>query len=81
MQKKIYSYSVLYETDPEGGFVAYVPSLAGCHSQGETLEEAEENIKEAIEVYLQSVAANQETIPRESKSFYGTVNVPVLLKV
>lgn len=54
--KKIYSYSVFYEEAPEGGYVVSVPSLPGCHTQGETLEEAEDNIRESIEVYLESLA-------------------------
>jgi len=42
---------VALEPQPEGGYVAYVPALLGCFSQGETKEEALENIKEAIELY------------------------------
>lgn len=75
--KKIYSYSVFYEADKGGGFVAFVPSLSGCHSQGDTLEEAEVNIKEAIEVYLESLAAHREMIPEETKSYQGVVRVPI----
>ena len=48
------SYSVFFEEAPEGGYVVSVPALPGCHTQGDTLEEAENNIKEAIEVYLES---------------------------
>ncbi len=33
-----FSYSVYYEEAPEGGYVAFVPALAGCHTQGETLK-------------------------------------------
>jgi len=73
--KTIRSYSVLYEADPEGGFVAFAPTLPGCHTQGETLEEAERNIAEAIELYLECLVADKESIPEGSKSFYGTVNV------
>ncbi|OGZ40303.1 MAG: hypothetical protein A3I20_00045, partial [Candidatus Portnoybacteria bacterium RIFCSPLOWO2_02_FULL_40_15] len=63
--KKIYSYSVFYEAVLEGGYVVFAPALPGCHSQGETLEEAEKNIKEAIEVYLESLADHREPIPEE----------------
>jgi predicted RNase H-like HicB family nuclease len=35
---RVLSYSVFYEQAVEGGFVAFVPSLAGCHTQGGTLE-------------------------------------------
>ncbi|MGC1119664.1 MAG: type II toxin-antitoxin system HicB family antitoxin [Candidatus Methanofastidiosia archaeon] len=45
-------FKVILEEAEEGGYVTYVPSLPGCVSQGETREEAVENIKEAIEVYL-----------------------------
>lgn len=38
--------------ESEYGFDAHCPTLKGCHSQGETLEEALENIKDAIEQYL-----------------------------
>jgi predicted RNase H-like HicB family nuclease len=72
-----FSYSVFYETDPEGGFVARVPALPGCHTQGDTLEEAERNVREAIQVYLESLAAHGEPIPEESKSYQGRVSVPV----
>lgn len=74
-----YSYAVLYEAAPEGGFVAFVPALPGCHTQGETIEETEKNVIEAIELYMESLAAHHETIPEESKSFYGTVTIPLLL--
>lgn len=76
-RSKTYSYSVFYETAPEGGYVAFVPALSGCHTQGETLEETEKNIREAIELYLESLAAHRESIPEEIKSFQGTVRVPV----
>lgn len=78
---KIYSYSVFYEAASEGGYVAFVPALSGCHSQGETLEETEKNIKEAIELYLESLISNKEVIPEEIKSFQSTVRVPVSIPV
>lgn len=77
--KKIYSYSVFYEAVPEGGYVAFVPALSGCHTQGETLEETEGNVREAIELYLESLAFHREPIPEETKSFQGVVRVPVSL--
>jgi len=71
------SYSVFYEHAPEGGFVVSVPALPGCHTQGETLEEAERNVKEAIGLYLESLAAHGEPIPEEGPSLQGRVTVPV----
>ena len=47
-------YKVVVEPQEEGGYSVYVPTLPGCVSQGETVEETLANIKEAIEVYLES---------------------------
>ncbi|MBE9104244.1 type II toxin-antitoxin system HicB family antitoxin [Nostoc cf. edaphicum LEGE 07299] len=44
---------VVLESSDEGGYTVHVPSLPGCISEGETLEEALENIQEAIELYLE----------------------------
>jgi predicted RNase H-like HicB family nuclease len=56
-------YRVLIEQDEDGMFVAEVPSLPGCVSQGKTRAEALKNIQEAIEVYLDSLKAHNEPIP------------------
>jgi predicted RNase H-like HicB family nuclease len=56
-------YRVLIEQDEDGVYVAEVPTLPGCISQGETREEAVENIKEAISAYLESLEAHDEPIP------------------
>lgn len=44
---------VVLEPSDEGGFTVYVPSLPGCISEGDTMEEALANIQEAIELYLE----------------------------
>jgi len=46
---------IILEPSEEGGFTVYVPSLPGCISEGDTEEEAKENIKEAIALYLEEV--------------------------
>ncbi|MFH0874686.1 MAG: type II toxin-antitoxin system HicB family antitoxin [archaeon] len=46
--------TVVLEPQEEGGYTIYVPSLPGCISQGDTRENALENIKEAIELYLEA---------------------------
>jgi len=74
---RAFAYSVFYEQAAEGGYVASVPALPGCHTQGETLEETERNIKEAIALYLESLADHGEPIPEEGPSFQGRVTVPV----
>jgi predicted RNase H-like HicB family nuclease len=46
---------VVLEPSEEGGYTVYVPSLPGCISEGDTKEEALENIREAIDLYLEVV--------------------------
>jgi len=56
-------YRVNITQDEDGIFVAEVPSLPGCISQGQTRTEAVDNIKEAIAGYLESLEAHGEPIP------------------
>lgn len=44
---------IVLEPSDEGGYTVHVPSLPGCISEGDTLEEARENIREAIALYLE----------------------------
>jgi predicted RNase H-like HicB family nuclease len=46
---------IVLEPSEEGGYTVYVPSLPGCISEGDSKEEAVENIKEAIELYLEPI--------------------------
>ena len=49
-------YPIILEQDFEaGGYIVYCPTLKGCVSQGETEEEALDNIKDAIKTYLESI--------------------------
>lgn len=47
-------FKVVLEENEEGGYTIFVPSLPGCISEGDTRDEALQNIKEAIELYLES---------------------------
>jgi len=62
---KVLHYTVILEREEDGGFHAFVPALKGCHTQGDTLDEALENAREAIEAYLDSLKAEGEPIPIE----------------
>lgn len=53
-----YKVNIVIERDDEGYFV-YAPELEGCHTQGDTLEEALASAKEAIELYLETMDADE----------------------
>lgn len=74
--KKVTAYTAVFQKAPEGGFSVFVPALPGCISEGDTFEEAEKNIKEAIELYLETVTDLR--IPEEAEE---TFSVPVKLKI
>jgi len=54
---------VVLEPSEEGGFTAYVPSLPGCISEGNSKEEALENIREAIDLYLEPIEDDISLVP------------------
>jgi len=56
-------FRILIEEDEDGVFVAECPSLPGCVSQGATRSEALENIKDAIQGYLESLKKHDDPIP------------------
>jgi antitoxin HicB len=68
-------YRVLIEQDEDGMYVAEVPSLPGCISQGQTREEAVENVREAIAGYLESLEAHGDPIPPPITEEVVEVNV------
>lgn len=76
-KKKVLSFSVIYEAASEGGYVASAPALEGCHTQGETLEETEKNIKEAILAYIESLIAHKEALPKETRVLQGKVDIQI----
>ncbi len=53
-----YKLNIIIEED-EDGFYAYCPELKGCQSQGDTLEEVQNNIQEAVELYLETLSASE----------------------
>ena len=59
------TYTVILEKESVGGYHAFCPALKGCHSEGETEQEVLENIREAIELYLESLITHNEPIPQE----------------
>ncbi len=65
VSKKILKYTVIFEPAEEGGYVASVPALAGCATQGETFEEAVAMIQDAISGYLAVLKEEGQEIPTE----------------
>jgi len=70
-------YTILVYRAEEGGFWADVPALPGCYSQGETIEETMENVKEAIEAHLLALKEEREEVPTEEEFVIGRVKVGV----
>jgi predicted RNase H-like HicB family nuclease len=64
-RKTLYTFTVLFEREDDGGYHAYCPALKGCHAQGDTYEEACTNIEDAMALYLESLRAHKEKIPTE----------------
>jgi predicted RNase H-like HicB family nuclease len=60
-----YKYTVVIEQDEDGLYVASVPILQGCYTQGETYEEALENIKDVIKLHIEARKALKEPVPVE----------------
>lgn len=54
MEQKMHDFTVLIEQDEDGWYVATVPDILGCHTQGKTIPQVLERIKEAIEVCLEA---------------------------
>jgi len=60
-----YRFKVILEKEKDGGFSVYAPTLPGCASQGETEKEAMENIKEAIDLYVESLKEDRLPVPKQ----------------
>ncbi len=83
MQQTVLKYDVVFEEQEVGGYTVTVPSLPGCISEGDTFEDAKENISDAIKLYLEDLNADGEEIPEgNSNIFVGQVTVanPVTLQ-
>jgi predicted RNase H-like HicB family nuclease len=68
--------NIIFEKDEDGYFV-YCPELEGCHSQGDTFEEALDNIKEAIELYLETLSDSEKNSLRTKEIITTSYEVSV----
>ena len=55
----MHEFDAIIIEDESGGYVAFVPALPGCHTQGDTLQELMENVKEAVELYLETLSEEE----------------------
>ena len=78
---KSYTYRIIIE--PDGKFFhGYVPALSGCHTFGETIAETKLYLKDAIEVYVESLIKEKKIIPSDvSFESFETVSFPYSQKV
>lgn len=75
-KERVLKYTAFFEPQEEGGYTVFVPTLHGCFSQGDTFEEAKENIKEVIELYLEDVEPTDlDFLYTEAESFGVPVEV------
>ncbi|HLC31463.1 MAG TPA: type II toxin-antitoxin system HicB family antitoxin [Candidatus Nanoarchaeia archaeon] len=72
MEKQVLDFNVIIEQDEDGIYIARVPEIEGCYTQGKTLQEVIDRIKEAIEVCLEG--DEEETRPMK---FIGIQRVQV----
>jgi len=69
------SFNVVLEPDVDGGYVAIIPAFPGCYSQGDTVEEALANAREAIALTIEDMKASGEQIPDPGGELIGKVAV------
>jgi len=73
---KTFKVSIVVEKD-KNGYYAYCPELQGCYSQGDTYEEAVENIRDAIKLHLEDRLAEGEEIPQSEITSIANIEVAV----
>jgi len=73
---KTYRFSVVIEKD-EDGYFAFCPELQGCYTQGDTYEEALENIKDAIRLHIEDRLEADEEIPQAESVSLTSLEVGV----
>lgn len=71
------TFRTIIEPDEGNTFHGYAPALQGCHTWGETIEETRKNLREAIELYIQSLVDDGELIPEDTGyEMFETVALP-----
>ena len=68
-------YTIIIHPAEEGGYWVEVLTLPGCFSQGKSIEEAMKNVKEAIELHIEGLMEEHESIPIENDLIIGRIQV------
>lgn len=72
-----YDFTIVIEPD-DVGFHAFVPALPGCHSHGNTLDEAQANIAEAVELHVETMIEDGEDVPIERTPYFvSRMSIPI----
>ena len=66
IEKQVLKFNAVFLEEDDGGYSVSVPALPGCFSQGDSFEGAIENIKEAMELYLEDERENEEWLKYRS---------------
>ncbi len=64
---RVLNYRIFLKKEPEGGYTVIVPSLPGCVTYGETVDEAKAMAREAIELYVETLETHGEDVPLLSR--------------
>ena len=75
MKKSRAHFNIVLRPEPEGGFTAIVPALAGCVIYGRTLAEAKKMAKDAISGYIESLKKRGEQIPSDDDSLVASLDL------
>jgi len=69
------TYKIRLQKEKEGGYTVSVPSLPGCITYGDSIDDAIMMAKEAIELYIESLVVHGEEIPTENNTFEYSLTV------
>jgi predicted RNase H-like HicB family nuclease len=75
-KSRVYRFSVVIEKDKDGYF-AFTPDLQGCYTQGDTYEEALENIRDVIRLHVEDRLDSDEEVPQPESVILTSLEVAV----
>lgn len=76
MKLNNFSFTAVFVEEPKGGYSAYAEEIPGANSQGETLDEAKENLKDALQLVLETnKILSQKSVAAGSNSYRETIDL------